>query len=126
VLVVFVEKGPPSPRGRTRTIAPGAAWLALAGEVPLVPVALAGFLETGLGTLFRVRVLPPIRPSAGAEATGTDGAGVRPGRARLAHEGRSLTAALAAALAGPVAELEAASLRDNARRPMPGLRRLFR
>jgi 1-acyl-sn-glycerol-3-phosphate acyltransferase len=126
VLVVFVEKGPPSPRGRTRTIAPGAAWLALAGDVPLVPVALAGFLETGLGTRFRVRVLPPIRRGAGADAAGTDDSGPRSDRTRLAHEGRELTAALAAALAGPVAELEAASLRENGHRPMPGLRRLFR
>jgi 1-acyl-sn-glycerol-3-phosphate acyltransferase len=122
VLVVFSEKGPPSPRGRTRTIAPGAAWLSLAADVPLVPVALAGFLETGLGTRFRVRFLPAIgrRPQPTAAA--------RPGddRVRLAREGRTLTAALAAALAGPVAALEAASLRDNGRRPMPGLRRLFR
>ena len=129
VLVAFVEKGPPSSRGRTRTIAPGAAWLALAGDVPLVPVALAGFLETGLGTRFRVRVLAPISPGTGAapagEATGTR-AGDRLDRARLANEGRSLTAALAAALADPVAALEAASVRENGRRPMPGLRRLFR
>ena len=135
-VVVFVEKGPPSPRGRTRTIAPGAAWLALAGGVPLVPVAIGGFLETGLGTRFRVRVLGPIRPGADAESThpaGTvtdaadvPGTGPRSDRARLAHDGRVLTAALRAALAEPVAELEAASLRENGRRPMPGLRRLFR
>jgi 1-acyl-sn-glycerol-3-phosphate acyltransferase len=122
VLVVFSEKGAPSPRGRTRTIAPGAAWLALAADVPLVPIALAGFLETGLGTRFRLRVLPAIgpwpRPTSSA----------RPSidRGRLAREGRVLTATLATALGGPVATLEAASLRENGRRPIPGLRRLFR
>ncbi len=146
VVVVFAEKGPPSPRGRTRTIAPGAAWLALAGEVPLVPVALGGFLETGLGTRFRVRVLPPITgdPDAwaggaapGAEsglgvaaAEGVAGAEVAaPGtadRARLARDGRAMTRVLAEALAAPVADLEAASLRENGRRPLPGLGRLFR
>lgn len=52
-LVIFPEKGPPSPRGQTRTIAPGATWLAAAGNVPLVPVAIGGFLETGLGTRYR-------------------------------------------------------------------------
>jgi 1-acyl-sn-glycerol-3-phosphate acyltransferase len=130
-LVVFVEKGPPSPRGRTRTIAPGAAWLAGAGGVPIVPVALGGFLETGLGTRFRVRFLPPIAPPGPA---GT--APERPPASRdplavresglAVRESRVTTAALAAALAGPVAELEAWTLATNGRRPVPGLRRLFR
>jgi 1-acyl-sn-glycerol-3-phosphate acyltransferase len=123
-LVVFVEKGPPSPRGRTRTIAPGAAWLASAGGVPIVPVALAGFLETGLGTRFRVRFLSPIAPPGRVGDTPE-----RPPSARnplAVRAGRVTTAALAATLAGPVAELEAWSLATNGRRPMPGLRRLFR
>jgi 1-acyl-sn-glycerol-3-phosphate acyltransferase len=144
VVVVFAEKGPPSPRGRTRTIAPGAAWLALAGDAPLVPIALGGFLETGLGTRFRVRVLPALTggPGAGAgdaeaksgrgpaAAEGVAGAGGAASgandRARLARDGRAMTRALAEALAAPVADLEAASLRENGRRPLPGLRRLFR
>jgi len=137
-LVVFVEKGPPSPRGRTRTIAPGAAWLAGAGGVPIVPVALAGFLETGLGTRFRVRFLPPIAPpgrsgtASGRPPASRDPFAARESRlavreSRLAvHESRVTTAALAAALAEPVAELEAWTLATNGRRPMPGLRRLFR
>lgn len=114
-LVVFPEKGAPSPRGRTRTIAPGAAWLAAAGEVPLVPVALGGFLETGLGTRFRLRVLEPLAPPSPEPST--------PAGRRAARE---TTAALAAALAPAVAELEAWSARVNGRRPLPGLRRLFR
>jgi 1-acyl-sn-glycerol-3-phosphate acyltransferase len=114
-LVVFPEKGPPSPRGRTRTIAPGAAWLAAAGGVPLVPVAIGGFLETGLGTRYRLRVLPPLAPATLAPDTP---AGMR--AARVA------TAELAAALAPAVAALEAWSARVNGRRPLPGLRRLFR
>jgi 1-acyl-sn-glycerol-3-phosphate acyltransferase len=113
-LVVFPEKGEPSPRGRTRTIAPGAAWLAAAGGVPLVPVALGGFLETGLGTRFRLRVLDPLAPPSGSPET--------PAGRRAA---RSTTAELAAALAPAVADLEAWSARANGRRPMAGLRRLF-
>jgi 1-acyl-sn-glycerol-3-phosphate acyltransferase len=129
--VVFVEKGPPSPRGRTRTIAPGAAWLAEAGGVPILPVALGGFLETGLGTRFRVRFLPPIAPPGRAGTAperppaSRNPLAVRESRLAV-RESRVTTAALRAALAGPVAELEAWSLAANGRRPMPGLRRLFR
>ncbi len=103
-LVIFPEKGPPSPPGRTRTVAPGAAWLAAAGEVPLVPVAIGGFLETGLGTRFRLRVLDPLAPSQPAPTT---------------------PAGMRAALDPAVAELEAATRAENGRRPLPGLRRLF-
>lgn len=114
-LVVFPEKGPPSPRGRTRTIAPGAAWLAAAGGVPLAPVAIGGFLETGLGTTYRLRVLGPLPAPAPSPDT--------PAGRRAA---RSATAALEAALGPAAAELEAWSARSNGRRPMAGLRRLFR
>jgi 1-acyl-sn-glycerol-3-phosphate acyltransferase len=114
-LVVFPEKGPPSPRGRTRTIAHGAAWLAAAGGVPLVPVALGGFLETGIGTRYRLRVLGPLPPPPGDPTTPAGAAAAR-----------ATTDALAAALALAVAELEAWSARVNGRRPLPGLRRLFR
>jgi 1-acyl-sn-glycerol-3-phosphate acyltransferase len=114
-IVVFPEKGPPSPRGRTRTIAAGAAWLAAAGAVPLVPVAVGGFLETGLGTRYRLLVLEPLPPPAGVPAT-RDGAGAA----------RERTHALAGALGPAVAELELWSAAANVRRPLPGLRRLFR
>jgi len=114
-LVVFPEKGRPSPRGRTRTIAPGAAWLAAAGGVPLVPVAIAGFLETGLGTHFRLRFLVPLAPPVLPPDT--------PAGARAA---RAATKELGAALAPAVAELETWSARVNGRRPLPGLRGLFR
>lgn len=114
-LVVFPEKGPPSAPGRTRTIAPGAAWLAAAGGVPLVPVAIGGFLETGLGTRFRLLVLDPLAPPEPAPATP---AGMRAARAT--------TDALRAALDPAVAALEAATHAENGRRPLPGLRRLFR
>ncbi len=123
-LVVFPEKGPPSPRGSTRTIAAGAAWLALAGDVPIVPVAIGGFLETGLGTRFTVRFLAPLR-QVGESGQGPcdEPGGERP---RLAREGRALTARLTAALATPVAALEERSRVENRRRPMAGLRRVFR
>jgi len=114
-LVIFPEKGPPSPRGQTRTIAPGGAWLAAAGDVPLVPVAIGGFLEAGLGTRFRLRLLDPLAPSQLAPTTP---AGMRAARAT--------TDALRAALDPAVAELEAATRAENGRRPLPGLRRLFR
>lgn len=114
-LVVFPEKGPPSPRGRTRTIARGAAWLAAAGQVPLVPVAIGGFLETGLGTRYRLTVLDPLAPPGLAPETP---AGMRAARAT--------TDDLRAALDPAVAALEAATRADNGRRPLPGLRRLFR
>jgi 1-acyl-sn-glycerol-3-phosphate acyltransferase len=114
-LVIFPETGPPSPRGRTRTISPGAAWLAAAGGVPLVPVALGGFLETGLGTQFRLRVLDPLAPPLGDPAT-------RQG----ALAARATTDALREALAPHVAELEAWSAGENGGRPLPGLRYLFR
>jgi 1-acyl-sn-glycerol-3-phosphate acyltransferase len=114
-LVIFPEKGPSSPRGQTRTIAPGAAWLAAAGNAPLVPVAIGGFLETGLGTRYRLRALAPLAPPALPPDT-------EDGR----RAARATTESLAAALAPAIDELEAWSARTNARRPLPWLRRLFR
>jgi 1-acyl-sn-glycerol-3-phosphate acyltransferase len=113
-LVIFPEKGPPSPRGRTRTIAPGAAWLAAAGDVPLVPVAIGGFLETGLGTRYRLRMLPPLAAPP-----------IPPDNAAGRRAARATTESLAATLAPAVGELEVWSARQNARRPLPWLRRLF-
>jgi hypothetical protein len=113
-LVVFPEKGPPSPRGRTRTIALGATWLATAGSAALVPVAIGGFLETGLGTRYRLSVLEPLAPPA-----------VPPDTADGRRAARATTEALAAAFAPVIDELEAWSVRANARRPLPWLRRLF-
>ncbi len=113
-LVVFPEKGPPSSPGRTRTIAPGAAWLAAAGRVPLVPVAIGGFLETGLGTRFRLRILAPL-PTPGP-APGTP-AGMR--------AARDTTEQLRAVLAPVVDDLEGWSARVNRGRPLHGLRYLF-
>jgi 1-acyl-sn-glycerol-3-phosphate acyltransferase len=114
-LVVFPEKGPPSPRGTTRTIAPGAAWLAAAGGVPLVPVAIGGFLEIGLGTRFRLRVLAPLPIAA-----------LPPDTAAGRRAAREATDLLGATLAPAVADLERWSARANGSRPLPGLRRLFR
>ena len=114
-LVIFPEKGPQSAPGRTRTIAPGAAWLAAAGGVPLVPVAIGGFLEIGLGTRFRLRVLAPL-PVAALPPDAAAG--------RLAA--REATELLSVLLVPAVAELEAWSHRANGARPLAGLRRLFR
>jgi 1-acyl-sn-glycerol-3-phosphate acyltransferase len=114
-LVVFPEKGPPSPPTRLRRIAGGAAWLAAAGGVPLVPVAVGGFLETGLGTRFRLSVLAPLPAPTWPPDTVA-------GR----HASREMTEQLRAALAPAVADLEAWSARVNGARPLPWLRRLFR
>jgi 1-acyl-sn-glycerol-3-phosphate acyltransferase len=114
-LVVFPEKGPPSARGRTRTIAPGAAWLAGAGAVPLVPVAIGGFLEIGLGTRFRLRFLAPLPVAAPP-----------PDSAAGPRTAREVTDLLGTTLAPAIAELEAWSAQVNGSRPLPGLRRLFR
>ncbi len=113
-LVIFPEKGPPSPPGRTRTIAAGAAWLAAAGGVPVVPIAIGGFLETGLGTRFRLRVLAPLPAPS-----------LRPDTAAGMRAARDATKLLHDALAPAVAELEAWSARANGSRPLPWLRRLF-
>jgi 1-acyl-sn-glycerol-3-phosphate acyltransferase len=113
-LVVFPEKGPASPPGQLRTVAAGAAWLAGAGNVPLVPVAIGGFLETGLRTRFRLSVLAPLPAPLPPESA----AGLR--------AGRETTEQLRAMLAPAVEELEAWSARVNAARPLPWLRRLFR
>ena len=113
-LVIFPEKGPPSPRGRTRRIAPGGAWLAAAGNAPLVPITIGGFLETGLGTRYRLRVLEPLVPPA-----------FPPDTADGRRTARVTTESLRAALAPSVDELETWSVQANARRPLPWLRRLF-
>ena len=113
-LVIFPEKGPPSPRGRTRTIAHGAAWLAAAGVAPVVPVAIGGFLETGLGTRFRLRVLAPMPPPS-----------LRPDTAAGMRAARAATEQLRDSLAPAVRDLEAWSARVNGTRPFPRLRRLF-
>jgi 1-acyl-sn-glycerol-3-phosphate acyltransferase len=113
-VVVFPEKGPPSARGRTRTIAAGASWLAAAGGVPLVPVAIGGFLETGLGTRYRLRILEPLMPAP-----------ISPDTADGRRAARRTTDALGEALAPAVNELETWSARTNAHRRLPWLRRLF-
>ncbi len=113
-LVVFPEKGPPSPPGRLRTVAGGAAWLAGAAAVPLVPVAIGGYLETGLRTRFRLRVLAPL-PTPDPP----------PGTAAGGRASRESTELLGAALAPAVADLEEWSARVNVGRPLPRLRRLF-
>lgn len=113
-LVVFPEKGPPSLPGQLRTVAPGAAWLAAAGGVPLVPVAIGGFAEAGLRTRFRLSFLAPLPAPSPPETAGGPRAA------------RETTELLRSALAPVVEELEAWSARVNGARPLPWLGRLFR
>lgn len=56
-LVIFPEKGPPSPPEATRTIAPGFAYLALRAGAPVVPVVLAGTHHIVRGSSFTVDAL---------------------------------------------------------------------
>ncbi len=88
-----------------------------AGGVPLVPVAIGGYLDSrhrdgasGCGPWCRWRLRPCRR---------TRQPGMRAAHAATDDAGR-------AALAPAVADLERWSARTNGARPLPGLRRLFR
>jgi 1-acyl-sn-glycerol-3-phosphate acyltransferase len=59
-LAIFPEKGPPSPPDRTRTIAPGFAYLALRAGAPVIPVVIGGTHRVLRGSRFTVDVLEPI------------------------------------------------------------------
>jgi len=59
-LVIFPEKGPPSPPDATRTISPGFAYLAIYAGAPVVPVVLAGTHRIVRGSSFTVDALPAI------------------------------------------------------------------
>lgn len=62
-LVIFPEKGPPSPPDATRTISAGFAYLALRSGVPVVPVVLGGTHRICRGAPFSVDLLAPIPPA---------------------------------------------------------------
>jgi len=59
-LVIFPEKGPPSPPDETRTIAPGFAYLALYAGAPVIPIVLAGTHRIVRGSSFTVDALAAI------------------------------------------------------------------
>jgi 1-acyl-sn-glycerol-3-phosphate acyltransferase len=59
-LVIFPEKGPPSPPDATRTISPGFAYLALHAGAPVIPVVLGGTHRIVRGATFTVDALPAI------------------------------------------------------------------
>lgn len=63
-LVVFPEKGPPSPPDRTRTIAPGFAYLARRAGAPVVPVVVAGSHAVMRGSHFSVTFLEALPAGA--------------------------------------------------------------
>jgi 1-acyl-sn-glycerol-3-phosphate acyltransferase len=56
-LVVFPEKGPPSPADRARPLAPGFAYLARRAGAPVVPVVVAGTHDVRRGSCFSVTFL---------------------------------------------------------------------
>lgn len=63
-LVVFPEKGPPSPADRTRAISPGFAYLARRAGAPVVPVVVAGSHAVMRGSHFSVTFLEPLPAGA--------------------------------------------------------------
>lgn len=105
-LVIFPEKGRPSPPDRTRAISPGFAYLALRAGVPVVPVVLGGTHRIVRGSPFSVDVLPAILPARAAMADPF----TPPGR----DAARALVAAYGAAVAPVLAERTALA---DARRP---------
>jgi 1-acyl-sn-glycerol-3-phosphate acyltransferase len=106
-LVIFPEKGPPSPPAATRTISPGFAYLALYAGAPVVPVILAGTHRIVRGSSFTVDALPPIDVGAADEQVFTP-------------EGRRRAGALADRYRSVIdAVLPDRSAHADARRPTP-------
>jgi 1-acyl-sn-glycerol-3-phosphate acyltransferase len=103
-LVIFPEKGPPSPPDSTRTISPGFAYLALRAGAPVIPVVLAGTHHIVRGSSFTVDAVETIEvgPADGAVFTAagrrraasitdryrTRVGGILPGRSALADARR--------------------------------------
>jgi 1-acyl-sn-glycerol-3-phosphate acyltransferase len=61
-VAIAPEKGPPSAPHRTRTIAPGFAYMALRSGAPIVPVVFGGTHRLVRDVTFTVDVLEPIDP----------------------------------------------------------------
>jgi len=78
-LVIFPEKGAPSPPEATRTISPGFAYLALYAGATVIPVLLAGTHRIVRGSPFTVDALPAIDVGAPDEQVFSP-----PGRTRAA------------------------------------------
>jgi 1-acyl-sn-glycerol-3-phosphate acyltransferase len=116
-LVIFPEKGPPSPPEATRTISPGFAYLAIYSGAPVVPVVLAGTHRIVRGSSFTVDALPAI--DVGPANPGVFSPDGRRQAASLADRYRAMIGAV----------LPARSADADARRPArerwPWLARLF-
>lgn len=101
VLAMLVERGAPSPPDRTREIAGGFAWMALAARAPVVPVVIGGAHRIVRGSPFIVRFLEPLPPPAVAAVSDPDHEAVPLARAhRPAAD--ALVTAYRDAVAGPV------------------------
>jgi 1-acyl-sn-glycerol-3-phosphate acyltransferase len=61
-VAIAPEKGPPSAPDRTRTIAPGFAYMALRAGAPILPVVFGGTHRLARDVTFTVDVLDPIDP----------------------------------------------------------------
>lgn len=119
VFTLFPEVGPPSALGEIRRLSPGVAYFALRTGAPIVPLVIGGNDELYLGRRLCLRVLHAVTarelgglaPDEGLPEPGT------PAERDLA---RRITEELATLVAGPVAEVHAASV------PPPGTRKRWR
>ncbi len=126
VLALFVERGAPSPSDRTRQIAGGFAWIALAARAPVVPVVIGGAHRIVRGSPFSVRFLAPLRTPAATPVTDPRGEVVPLARGRRPAVD-ALVAAYRDAVAGTVREAAAwADVRAPSARRWPWLATLFR
>jgi len=106
VLALFVERGAPSPPDRTREIAGGFAWMALAAGAPVVPVVVGGAHRIVRGSPFVVRFLEPLPDPTATAPPDPDDRSAAGDRARRLSAAE-LVAAYGAAVAGPVRETAA-------------------
>jgi hypothetical protein len=119
VFTIFPETGTAAPLGQARPLSPGVAYFALRTGAPIVPLILGGTHELYLGRRFVLRVLPSV---TARELAGLAADAPLPERGTLAERdlARRITAALAALVEGPVAEVHAAA------EPPPGTRKRWR
>ena len=106
VLALFVERGAPSPPDRTREIAGGFAWMALAAGAPVVPAVVGGAHRIVRGSPFLVRFLEPLPTLPTAAPLDPDGGNASGDRQRRLASSQ-LVAAYRESVAGPVREAAA-------------------
>ena len=119
VFTVFPEVGPPSALGAIRRLSPGVAYFALRTGAPIVPLVIGGNDELYLGRRLCLRVLHSVTARE-LGGLATDEPLPEPGTPAERDLTRRITEELATLVAGPVAEVHAASV------PPPGARKRWR